>query len=142
MAMPAMLAVMIAAAVLGQAEGPGGFNISWSTIDGGGGTSSGGAFQLNGTIGQPEAGAAMTGSSFTLKGGFWPGTTFTDICPADITGNGFIDVDDLLAVINGWGKCAGPCPPCAPDIAPPAGNCNVDVDDLLAVINAWGSCPS
>jgi len=53
-------------------------------------------------------------------------------CPADITGNGTIDTDDLLAVINGWGGKGGPA-----DIT---GNGTVDVDDLLAVINGWGAC--
>jgi hypothetical protein len=57
-------------------------------------------------------------------------------CPADITGNLVVDVDDLLTVINSWGFCRG----CAADIAPPDGNNVVDVDDLLTVINAWGPC--
>ena len=49
------------------------FDLSWSTIDGGGGTSPGGAFALTGTVGQPDASAAaaMTGGSYTLTGGFW-----------------------------------------------------------------------
>ena len=40
------------------------------------------------------------------------------MCVADITGNNVVDVDDLLAVINGWGPCnfGKPCPA---DIAPP-----------------------
>ena len=46
------------------------FAIDWFTIDGGGGTSTGGAFSLDGTIGQPDAGH-MTGGNFTLDGGFW-----------------------------------------------------------------------
>lgn len=46
--------------------------IDWYTIDGGGGTSAGGSFTLNGTIGQPDAGV-MSGGSFTLSGGFWVG---------------------------------------------------------------------
>ena len=59
--------------------------------------------------------------------------------PGDVTGNGEVDVDDLLAVINSWGSCPAPCPPhCAADIAPAGGNCAVDVDDLLMVINNWG----
>ena len=53
-------------------------------------------------------------------------------CPADITANGIIDVDDLLAVVNAWGTKGG-----AADVT---GNGVVDVDDLLAVINAWGTC--
>jgi len=40
------------------------------------------------------------------------------LCTGDITGNGVVNVDDLLAVINSWGLCAPPCPP---DIAPPGG---------------------
>lgn len=55
-------------------------------------------------------------------------------CAPDITGNGSVDVDDLLAVINTWGACPG----CPSDIT---GNGVVDVDDLLGVINGWGSCP-
>lgn len=55
-------------------------------------------------------------------------------CAPDITGNQTVDVDDLLAVINSWGPCAG----CPADIT---GNGVVDVDDLLAVINGWGACP-
>ena len=58
--------------------------------------------------------------------------------PADINCSGAVDVDDLLAVINGWGACDR-CPPsCAADIAPAIGNCVVDTDDLLMVINNWG----
>jgi len=48
------------------------YSIDWYTIDGGGGTSSGGSYTLSGTIGQPDAGT-MTGGSFSLEGGFWPG---------------------------------------------------------------------
>ena len=44
--------------------------IDWFTIDGGGGQSSGGAYTLNGTIGQPDA-ATSSGGSYTLHGGFW-----------------------------------------------------------------------
>jgi hypothetical protein len=46
------------------------FSIDWFTIDGGGGTSSGGTYSLSGTIGQPDAGK-MSGGTFTLDGGFW-----------------------------------------------------------------------
>ena len=46
------------------------YSIDWSTIDGGGGTSTGGVYSVTGTIGQPDAGA-MSGGNFTLDGGFW-----------------------------------------------------------------------
>ena len=64
-----------------------------------------------------------------------PGAT----CAADIAppgpppGNGVVNVDDLLAVINSWGSIGG-----AADIN---NNGVVNVDDLLAVINSWGVCP-
>ena len=47
------------------------FTIHWHTIDGGGGTSTGGVFTVNGTIGQPDAGGPMTGGGYSLTGGFW-----------------------------------------------------------------------
>src|SRR5438067_761347 len=48
-----------------------GFDLSWNTIDGGGGTSStGGQYSLGGTVGQPDAGS-MSGGSYQLDGGFW-----------------------------------------------------------------------
>ena len=47
------------------------FALDWFTIDGGGAMqSSGGAYTLGGTIGQPDAGP-MSGGNFELGGGFW-----------------------------------------------------------------------
>ena len=46
------------------------YSIDWQTIDGGGGTSTGGVYSVTGTIGQPDAGA-MSGGNYTLQGGFW-----------------------------------------------------------------------
>ena len=46
------------------------YSIDWSTIDGGGGTSTGGVYSVSGTIGQPDAGT-MSGGNFSLTGGFW-----------------------------------------------------------------------
>lgn len=48
------------------------YEISWYTIDGGGGRSSGGPYNLVGTIGQPDA-AWSRGGDYELLGGFWPG---------------------------------------------------------------------
>lgn len=47
------------------------YSIDWSTIDGGGGTSTGGVYAVSGTIGQADAGPTMTGGGFSLTGGFW-----------------------------------------------------------------------
>ena len=48
------------------------YKIDWYTVDGGGGTSTGGVYSLSGTIGQPDAGT-LTGGNFVLDGGFWGG---------------------------------------------------------------------
>jgi hypothetical protein len=47
------------------------YSIDWSTIDGGGGTSTGGVYAVSGTIGQHDAGGPMTGGNYSLTGGFW-----------------------------------------------------------------------
>ncbi len=48
------------------------FSIDWFTIDGGGGTSTGGVYSASGTIGQPDASSQpLTGGNFSLTGGFW-----------------------------------------------------------------------
>lgn len=126
--------VIFASAVIAQTAGSG-FDLSWHTIDGGGGTSVGGTFELSGTIGQPDAGA-MSGGSFDLTGGFWPGLDAgVPTCAlADVTCDGAVNVDDLLVVLNNWGEC-GDCSDCAADIT---GDCTVNVDDLLIVLNNWG----
>ncbi len=50
--------------------------VSW---DGGGVTStSGGDYTLGDIIGQPEAGAPLTGDGYTLIGGFWRGGVALD----------------------------------------------------------------
>jgi hypothetical protein len=46
------------------------YSIDWSTVDGGGGISTGGVYAVSGTIGQPDGGA-MSSGDFTLQGGFW-----------------------------------------------------------------------
>ena len=48
------------------------YEVNWYTIDGGGGRSSGGPYELVGTIGQPDA-AYSSGGKYELLGGFWPG---------------------------------------------------------------------
>ena len=47
------------------------YSIDWYKIAGGGGTSTGGVYSVSGTIGQPDAGAPMSGGNFSLTGGFW-----------------------------------------------------------------------
>ena len=59
-------------------------------------------------------------------------------CLADIVPSGIIDVDDLLAVINGWGPCGVSCPADIAGSAPCGPNGVVDVDDLVVILNSWG----
>ena len=61
-----LLTMFVSSTVNGEYE------INWYTIDGGGGRSSGGPYNLVGTIGQPDA-AWSRGGNFELLGGFWPG---------------------------------------------------------------------
>ena len=50
-----------------------GYDLTWSTVDGGGGTfSTGEGYALGGTAGQPDAGV-LAGSGYTLAGAFWRG---------------------------------------------------------------------
>jgi uncharacterized membrane protein len=48
------------------------YDLSWNSVDGGGGTSNSSSYSLSGTIGQADAGA-MTGGNYSLAGGFWGG---------------------------------------------------------------------
>lgn len=118
--------------------GGGNFDLSWHTIDGGGGSSTGGGFELAGTIGQHDAGPVMTGGKFALLGGFWPGVGSAPgrPCPGDINGDGTVGVSDLLILLAFW----GPCPPelCLGDLD---GDDDVGVSDLLILLANWGLCP-
>ena len=95
------------------------YSISWYTIDGGGGTSSGGPYQLTGTIGQHDA-AYSEGEQYELLGGFWPGepTCVVDFehfarfaqywlesgtgLPSDLYEDGTIDLLDLEKFVEDW----------------------------------------
>jgi hypothetical protein len=54
-----------------MAQTGGGYDLSWNTVDGGGGMfSTGGDYSVGGTIGQVDAGA-QSGGAYGLQGGFW-----------------------------------------------------------------------
>jgi hypothetical protein len=57
---------------------------------------------------------------------------FGSTCPADITGDGVVDVDDLLALLAAWGNTSGP-----EDIDKDG---FVGAADLLELLAAWGPC--
>lgn len=86
------------------------YTVDWSTIDGGGTiNSTGGTFDLSGTIGQPDAQVApvMSGGSFELTGGFWP-VTQVCYCLSDLNHDGKKDGSDIqqfLACVLSGGDC-------------------------------------
>ena len=97
------------------------YEMSRSTIDGGGDTSSGGQYIVSGTIGQHDA-AYSEGEQYELLGGFWPGepSCFVDFedfarfaeywlvtgpdLPADLYQDQFdiVDWPDLEKFIDDW----------------------------------------
>ena len=52
-------------------------------------------------------------------------------CPADFTGDGWINTSDLLYLFSGWGTPDG-------DVD---GDGDTDTADLLLLLAAWGQCP-
>ena len=65
--------LLLLAAVPVLAQSGAGYDLSWNTVNGGGGTfSTGEGYSLGGTAGQPDAGL-LSGEGYTLAGGFWPG---------------------------------------------------------------------
>ncbi|MFZ4573239.1 MAG: hypothetical protein ACOYN0_02510 [Phycisphaerales bacterium] len=132
------VAVLSAAASTASAQ----FAIDWYTIDCGGGTSSGGAFQVSGTIGQFDAGAPMTGGGFTVTGGFWAGAGGSvpscpwqvANCAADYDNSTGVDSDDVIAFFGDWDAGAT----CA-DVDASGG---ADSDDVILFFSLWdaGGC--
>lgn len=115
-------------------------DLSWHTVDGGGGSpgngaSVGGTFSLSGTIGQPDAtpGNVLAGGSYVLVGGFWaaPSAPVTP-CPADLNGDGAIDGADLGLLLGNWG---------IDGLGDLNGDNFVDGADLGLLLGAWGDCP-
>lgn len=116
------------------------YSIDWLTIDGGGGTSTGGVYSVNGTIGQSDAGR-LSGGSYTLAGGFWgivsavqsPGAPLLSIARAggDVRifwpkpSTSFF-LDQSLTVTGVWSQVSSPFTTNATDISvtvpSPAGN--------------------
>ena len=55
------------------------FSVTKHSINNGGGTSQGNGFKVSGTIGQTNASAPITGTNYSLNGGFWSNSVNTDI---------------------------------------------------------------
>lgn len=133
----AVLIAVLSAAVHAQP-----FDLSWHTIDGGGAMfSTGGAFSLGGTIGQPDASShalPMTGGAFSLVGGFWVDTGSACFCPGDLNADGARngrDIQQFTGCLVSGGACACADVDGVPGVT--VGDISVFVADLLA----GSSCP-
>ncbi len=73
----AALSLLLSTLVWAQSGGD--FAIHRSSVDTGAGTASGGIWQLNGTLGQPDPGQAL-GGLFSVRGGFWA----SGLAPSDL----------------------------------------------------------
>jgi hypothetical protein len=113
------------------------YTIGWYKISGGGGTSAGGQYSVSGTIGQHDAGTAMTGGNYSLTGGFWsliavqtPGAPLLSITasgnqvivswPSPSTGFN-LQTNSNLNPAN-WGNYGGTVINNSATISPPNGN--------------------
>lgn len=132
-----------------RASGPPSYELSWYTIDGGGGTSTGANYSLSGTIGQPDAGV-MTGGNISLSGGFWTaGDGPAPTCLGDLVTSatfqrppdGLVDGADLAYLLGDWGANPGSIADIVTNATfqpPPDGI--VDGADLAVLLGAWGAC--
>lgn len=61
---------------------PGRYSITKHVVAGGGGTSSGIKYSVNGTVGQPEARGTMASARYSAAGGFWAFPTVVEVSGA------------------------------------------------------------
>ena len=73
------------------------------------------------------------GDWFDAGGNVFDDSCGEDSCNADVSGDSYVNVTDLLAVIDAWGNSGGDA-----DIN---GDGSVNVGDLLEVVASWGPCP-
>ncbi len=134
------ISVITAVVALSNAGAPAQYGSDWHRVGGGGGTSSGGAFVLSGTIGQHDAGPmpTMAGGGFGLTGGFWP-VTFVCPCLADMNSDGKkngADVQKFVqCLIAGQGVCI-----CA-DVNAANGVSVADVPVFVNTLLTQSACP-
>ncbi|GMU35759.1 MAG: thrombospondin type 3 repeat-containing protein [Planctomycetia bacterium] len=86
------------------------YDLSWHTLDGGGGQSTGGSYTLSGAVGQHDAGpgAMMSGGSYAVIGGFWTATA--GILPPDCDSDGTPDADETDTDLDGIPDDCDVCP--------------------------------
>jgi hypothetical protein len=118
LALPIHLAAWMAAPLalpgVAAAQTGGGYDLTWNTLDCGGGVSSAGPYELYGAIGQPGAGGLQAGGSYALAGGFLPGSAAP--CYANCDGSTtapLLNVADFscflqkFAAVDAYANCDG-----------------------------------
>ncbi len=77
------------------------FDISWFSIDSGGGSSDREIWEVTGTMGQPDAGAPLSGGPWTVTGGFSMEIAEGDgeFRRGDCNGDGMIDIADGIFIL-------------------------------------------
>ncbi len=71
--------LLLASLAVVHAQRGSGYDLNWSTIDGGSTESSGGGYVLSDSIGQADSGVALDGGGYTSVGGFWNDSVTTNI---------------------------------------------------------------
>lgn len=66
--------------------------------------STGGDFELSGTVGQPDAGT-LAGGDFELGGGFWP--SVEEFCFADLNDDHMVGLADLAILLANYNTLSG-----------------------------------
>jgi hypothetical protein len=135
-----LMVLTIVASALAQTGG--GYDLTWSTIDGGGQMFSTGVnYELGGTIGQHDSGpqsGPLTGGDYSLVGGFWPAAASACACPGDTTGDGTkngLDVQKFVNCLTAGGDCS-----CA-DLDGSSSVDSTDVGLLVDDLLTGAACP-
>ncbi len=107
-----------------------GYDLSWSSVDNGGGECSGGGYTLNGAVGQLDAGI-LSGGDYTLQGGFHRCAVLHDL-----DDNGVVNMSDVMQVASRWRcRCGDECYDAYYDLDD---DCDIDVVDIMLVVAQWG----
>lgn len=140
---PQLLVVIAtsALALVALADPP---EITWFTVDGGGGTSTDGTITVSGTIGQADAGRLMGAPYISIAGGYWGAASGAPTCPADFNDDGLVDDDDFVFFASSYNifECSDPMMPldCPADINM---DTLVDDNDFVMFVAAYNDllCP-
>lgn len=122
------------AAFIGTASLSHGVELTSHTVDGGGGTSSGGSFQISGSAGQPDAGQ-LSGGSFELNGGFWVAPAAGgSSCFGDLDGDNQVGLSELSTLLSNYGLPEG----MTYEDGDLDGDGDVDLADLADLLSIFG----